>query len=1200
MQCSRCGAENRQGRRFCAKCGAPLARACLSCGFANEPDELFCGGCGQALAGAAPAATVAPAGGPPAPPVPAPAPAPVAPALAAADYGARLATYTPKHLAEKILKSRSALEGERRQVTVLFADMAGFTTLAETLDPEEVHGIVDRCFELITAEVHRFEGTINQYTGDGVMALFGAPIAHEDGPRRAVHAALGIQRALRDYSRDLQAQRGLTLQMRIGINTGPVVVGRIGDDLRMDYTAVGDTTNLAARLQQVARPGSVVVSEATHKGIAGFFETLDLGEVAVKGRAPVHAFEVVRPRGHRARLDAAIEHGLTPLVGRSRELQTLVERFGEVKAGRGQVVFLAGDAGIGKSRLLLEFRRALTEAGEVVTWVEGRCVSFGQSIPFLPVIDQLRENFRIEEFDGEPEIIAKVEHGMRRMGELEPHIPYLRALLGVDPGDPAVPAMDALARRRKMLEAGRTLSLRGARLRPLVLVFEDLHWVDSSSEEYLNSLMDSVAAVPLMLILTYRIGYTPPFGSRSFYTTLTLRSLSEADALVMASRVLGTDQFPDELRGALMEKAEGVPLFVEEVTKTLLDLGVLRREDGGYRLVKGIHEVSVPDTIQGIIMARLDRLGEDGKRTVQLASVIGRQFLRRLLERIGGLTGQLEGLLGELKALEIIYEQGLLQEPAYIFKHAVIQDVAYNTLLRERRRELHRAVGQAIEDLYPDRLGDHYEELAHHFVHGEQWGKAFEYLVRSGDKAKDAYANQVALDHYAKALEVGQKITPPPPQRRIMELYQRRSQVWRLMTRYPEAIAESEQMLELARGAGDRRAEGEALVDLALSHWATFSSEHIPHVKRCAEEAVAIARETGDRLVLAKSLTSLASVNQVDGDLDAADRKLEESLRISEADGFRDAIAHSQMWLGGHANWRGDFRRALAFCGQGARMAAEVHDGFLELLAQAFVCLAHVGLGEYREALAVIRDAMGKARDRSNAFIVGRLTNSLGWLHQELGDFRRAIEYDRESAEIGQRIKNANVELSALINLGLDHLHLGESRKALDLLEESAVRVEKFGFGAHRWRWANHLAIYLAETLLALDEPERALLEAEKGIVQARATGSRKYLGKCHMLRGEVGLRARQWDTAEADLAEALRIAREIGYPTLTWQAAHFLARAQAGGGRLDEAWTTASLAVDTIEAVVARVPEPGLAETFLAWPRVQAVRADWERLRRG
>jgi class 3 adenylate cyclase/tetratricopeptide (TPR) repeat protein len=1190
MICASCHHDNPERAKFCLECGQRLAAACPQCGTELPPAAKFCLECGHRL-GAVEAAPVA------APAV----------ALPGEDFHARLASYTPKHLAEKILTSRSAIEGERRQVTVLFTDVAGFTPLAEKLDPEDVHRIMNRCFEMITAEVHRFEGTINQYTGDGVMALFGAPIAHEDGPRRAAHAALGIQRALGDYGRELKAQGGPELKMRIGINAGPVVVGRIGDDLRMDYTAVGDTTNLAARMQQIAQPGSVVVTDATHKLISAFFETLDLGEVTVKGHAPVRAWEVLRPRQRRSRFDASVERGLTPLVGRVHEVATLIERFGEVKAGRGQVVSISGDAGIGKSRLLLEFRRRLAEAGEAVTWLEGQCISFGQSIPYLPLLDQLRENFGIEEFDGEPEIIAKIEHGMRRMGQLDPYIPYVRYLLSVDPGDPAVVAMDAPARRKGVLEAMRALALRGASRRPIVFVFEDLHWIDASTEEYLNALMGSITGAPVMIVLTYRVGYTPPFGNRSFYTTLTLHTLSETEALGMAELVLGTDQIPAELKAALLDKAEGVPLFVEEVAKTLLDLGVLRRENGGLRMVRAMGEVSVPETIHGIIMARLDRLGEDGKRTVQLASVIGRQFLQRLLERIAGLSGKLEGLLQELKALEIIYEQGLLPEPAYIFKHAVIQDVAYGSLLKERRRELHRAVGGAIEELYPDRLADHYQELAHHFVNGEDWPKAFEYLVRTGDRAKDAFANQTALDSYAKALEVASRVSPPLAPRRIMEIYQRRGQIWRLMSRPPDSLADLDRMLAMARKEGDRFAEAQALVDLSLTHWLFFSGEHAPLTKSYAEEALTIGREIGDEEVVAKSLSYLGLVYQVEGDLVRGDEKLQESLRISEAHGFKDAIAQDLTWLGAHASWRAEFHKAIPLCLRAEETARENHDGLSELLGMAFRCLSLIGLGEYGPGLAVINEGMTKARERETLWVVGRLTNSLGWLYQELGDFRRSSELDRESQEMGHRAKNQNVELSAIINVAYDHFHLGETDKALVVLENSLGRVEKSAFGAHRWRWGMHLATYLAEVLLALDRPEEALQQADKALLGARQTGSHKYVGKAHLLRGRIALAGGDGARAELELREALDAARRIEYPNLVWPAAHGLAAALASrsererGARSkgDEVQTLAALAAETIRSIAERAPEPALRETFLAWAPVQTALEDLERLRR-
>ena len=1154
--------------KFCGQCGTALPLRCPRCDADVPTGFRFCGQCGASLQ---------PATTPGAPPSPGPAAPPAPPSVAA---------YTPKHLADKILRARSALEGERRQVTVVFADVAGFTSLAERRDPEDVHAMISRCFELITAEVHRFEGTINQYTGDGVMALFGAPIAHEDSARRAVHAALAIQRALRDDARE----RGHPLLMRIGINTGPVVVGRIGDDLRMDYTAVGDTTNLAARMQQAARPGSVVITAGTHHFVEGFFETLDLGAVEVKGHAPVKAWEVLRPRGQRSRLGIAAERGLTPLVGRTAELGVLLERFADVKAGRGQVVSLVGEAGIGKSRLIHELRQRLHQDGEAVTWLEGQCVSFGQSIPFLPLVDQLRRNFGIDELDGEPEIIAKVEHGMRRMGQLDAHIPYLRHLLSVDPGDPAVLAMDPLARRRRIFEAVRALALRGASRRPLVFVFEDLHWIDSSTEEYLSSLMDSVAAVPIMLLFTYRVGYSLPFGARSFHTSLTLRSLSAEETMAIAARVLGTDEFPEQVRAALLDKAEGIPLFVEEVAKTLLDLGVLRREQGGLRLIKGPAEISVPDTIHDILMARLDRLGDEGKRTVQLAAVIGRRFLVRLLDRVSGLKERLDGFLAELKALEIVYEQGLVPEPAYVFKHAVIQDVAYNSLLRERRRDVHRRVGQAIEDLFADRLTDHHEELAHHYVHGEHWAKAFTYLVKSGDRAKDAYANQMALDFYAHALEVAARVTPPVPGRDIMAVHQRRSAVLFLLTRYPEAIAESQRVLGLAREAGDRWIEAEAQADLALTYWATFDSNNVPHVKAAAEAARALAQETGHQRALAKALNYLGLVDQVEGDLVAADRMLEASLHIAEPAGFRDAQAQALVWLGAHAGWRGEFAKAIPLLGQAQTTAAEVHDGFFELLSAAFTSLAHIGLGDYGTGLGVINDTLAKARERNNVFFQGRMMNTVGWLYQELGDFNRAHDANRESIDIGRRIKNANVEISAAINIGLDHLSLGDPGRALPHLEECLTRIEKFGFAAHRWRWGIHSAVLIAETLLALGDSAAAAVQAEKALAQARATGSMKYVGKALALRGEAALQERAWPAAARDLGEALAVARAIRHPTLIWQSAHRLALARAGAGETDEARAACRLAAETIAVVAAAAPETALRQSFLAWRRVQEV----------
>jgi class 3 adenylate cyclase/tetratricopeptide (TPR) repeat protein len=1163
VRCAACQFDNPAGMRFCVQCGASLAARCPQCGAEVAAGFRFCGHCGAGLA-----------------------PAAAAPAPASGGERVRVA-YTPKHLAEKILKGRSALEGERRQVTVLFADVAGFTTLAEKLDPEEVHGIIERCFEAITAEVHRLEGTINQYTGDGVMALFGAPIAHEDSPRRAVHAALGIQRALRTLSADLQREGGLAIEMRIGINTGPVVVGKIGDDLRMDYTAVGDTTNLAARLQQTARPGSIRVSEATHRLIGGFFETLDLGELPVKGHAPVHAFEILRARGGRARLDVAVERGLTPLVARGRELETLVGLFHEVKAGRGQVVSIVGEAGVGKSRLLYELRRQLAAGGEDATWLEGRCVSFGQSIPFLPLIDQLRENFGVQELDGEPEIIAKIEHGMRRMGELEPHIPYIRYLLSVDPGEPAVTAMDPAARRKKALDAVRALSLRGARLRPIVFVFEDLHWIDTSSEEHIGLLVDSLAGAPIMLVLTYRTGYAPRFSARSFHTTVNVGSLSETDTLALAGRVLGVEGFPAELRAALMEKAGGIPLFVEELTKTLLDLGIIRREGDGYRMVKRLDEAGVPDTIQEIIMARLDRLGEGGKRTVQLASVIGRQFLHRLLERIAGMAGELEGLLRELKSLEIIYEQGLLAEPAYIFKHAVIQDVAYNSLLVQRRRELHRAVGAALEELFPDRLAEHYGELAHHFSQAEEWDKALEYSDLAARRAADSFANAEARDHYARAVEAADRRRPALPPARLADLYTRSGAVLMTLGEYEPSVAAYERAAELARAAGDRTLETESLMGLG----ATYNFYHQPdRALEVLDRSLAVAREVGDGPLQAASLAAIVITRTAGfGQIRESTEQAEEALRLAPA--IADPRLHAQVliYAGVSLQWRSQFARAREVLERGVALARAAHSGFNEGLATFHIGNLLLSQGQYEEALATYRRLYEYALAAGDRFALVRAANSIGGVHLDLFDLGETARISLEADELTQKVFPwPEPRAHSFLKLAFAYLGGGDHGLAGEYLDRAAALLDVDIWG--RWRWHMPLLRARGELALARGDFDEAWRCAAESAERAAHTDSQKHLASAQRLQGEILVARDRLDEALVPLTAAVTLAERLGTRRELWAASAALGALCARLGRDADAQRHWETAAGTLDAIARELTTPSLQQSFAAAAPVVAV----------
>ena len=486
------------------------------------------------------------------------------------------ASYTPKHLAERILTSKSAVEGERKQVTVLFVDVSGFTSIASSLDPEEVHALMTRAFELMLAEVHRYEGTVNQFLGDGIMALFGAPIAHEDHAQRAVHAALGIRAALDGYRAELHEERGIEFQVRQGLNTGLVVVGSIGSDLRMDYTAVGDTTNVAARLLQAAAPGQVVISEAVQRGVGGYFETDALGPLSLKGKSEaVLAWRVVAARDARTRLAVEAERGLTSFVGRERELSVLQDCFRRAEAGQGQVVLVVGEPGIGKSRLLHEFQRQI---GDRAGWLSGQCLSFGRSMAFHPLIDLLRRVFSIEERDSAPAIVGKIEHGVAALGEEVAGVaPYLRALLSVDPGDPAVATMRPQQRHGETLDAIRRLLAKAAASRPQVVVIEDLHWIDAATEQFLASLVDGVPSIRLLLVLTYRPGHALSLGDRSFVTRVAPASLTDEHSARMTEDILKSSGLPRTLVGLIARKAEGNPFFVEEVVRSLRETGDRRR-----------------------------------------------------------------------------------------------------------------------------------------------------------------------------------------------------------------------------------------------------------------------------------------------------------------------------------------------------------------------------------------------------------------------------------------------------------------------------------------------------------------------------------------------------------------------------------------------------------------------------------------------
>ena len=663
MRCPKCQAENREGRRFCAECGGSLAFVCPSCGFSNEPNEKFCGGCGQPLA-------------------------------SPQQVGTRFSSpgaYTPKHLAERILTSKGALEGERKQVTVLFADMKGSMELLADRDPEEARKILDPVLEHMMEAVHRYEGTVNQVMGDGIMALFGAPLAHEDHAVRTCYAALRMQESVKRYAEGVRRTEGIPIQIRVGLNSGEVVVRSIRSDLKMDYTAVGQTTHLAARMEQLATPGSIMMTADVLRLAEGYVEVKSLGPVNVKGLSEsVEVYEVTGAGAARTRLQAAASRGLTRFVGRDAETELLRKALEQAQAGRGQVVAVVGEPGVGKSRLLHEF----THSHRTQEWliVESGSVSYGKATPYLPLIDLLKVYFKIHDRDKQREIREKITGKLLTLDEsLKPTLPAFLALLDLPVEDQQWQALDPSEKRRRTLDACKRLLFRESQAAPLVLVFEDLHWLDSETQIFLDSLVESLPTARLLLLVNYRPEYQHAWGSKTYYSQLRLDPLPTERAEEFLHNLLGNDSSLQALKQLLIGRTEGNPFFLEESVRTLVETRVLEGGRGDYRLAKPVDSIQVPATVQAVLAARIDRL-PTGR---EASSPIGRSDRRRypvpIIFFVADMAeDELRRGLVHLQAAEFLYEAKLFPDLEYTFKHGLTCQVAYGSLVQDRRRVLSR------------------------------------------------------------------------------------------------------------------------------------------------------------------------------------------------------------------------------------------------------------------------------------------------------------------------------------------------------------------------------------------------------------------------------------------------------------------------------------------------------------------------------
>ena len=699
MSCPQCGHSNPATAKFCSDCGAALESACPACGQANALASRFCNQCGAALQRAG------------APPRAAP--------------HARI----PQHLAARILTSREALEGERKQVTVLLADLKGSMELLADRDPEEARRLLDPVLEHMMEAVHHYEGTVNQVMGDGIMGLFGAPLAHEDHAVRACYAALRMQERVGRYADEIQRLHGVTVQIRIGLNSGDVVVRSIGSDLHMDYTAVGQTTHLAARMEQMAKPGSSLLTAATLRLVEGYVRVRSLGPVPIRGLAePMEVLELLGAAAWRTRLQVSAARGLTRFIGREVELDQLRAALERARAGRGQVVALVGEPGVGKSRLVLELARSHRTDGWLV--LESSAVSYGKAASLRPVVELMKAYFGVEDRDDTRRVRERLTGKLLTLDEsLRPDLVPLQALLDLPVDDAAWRQLGTEPQRQRILDAVRRVLLRESQAQPLLLVLEDLHWIDADTQALLERLVESLPSYRLLLLVNYRLEYRHGWSGKTYYDQIRLDPLAPASADALVEALLGGDPELAPLRTLLIARAQGNPFFLEESVRALADTGVLAGERGAYRLMKSGQVVQLPETVQAILAARIDRLPPEEKSLLQSASVVGKNVPLAELRAIAGLAeDDLAQGLASLQSSEFIYEARLFPEVEYTFKHTLTHEVAYASLLHERRRVLHAKVVHAIETLHPDALAEHRDRLVHHAFRGELWSKAIAHL----------------------------------------------------------------------------------------------------------------------------------------------------------------------------------------------------------------------------------------------------------------------------------------------------------------------------------------------------------------------------------------------------------------------------------------------------------------------------------------
>lgn len=889
MKCPNCSFDNPPESKFCENCGNALEHACPNCRKPVAANAKFCRNCGFNLT------------------------APPSPVIRGRDgVGTTRLTdlqqAAPNALQEKMRTASAQIAGERKLVTVLFTDIVGSTALAEKLDPEEWGEIVSGAHKRVSAAVYRYEGTIAQLLGDGVLAFFGAPITHEDDPERAVNAALEIQNTIQEYARELSTKRRIeNFQMRVGLNTGLVVVGNIGNDLHMEYLAVGDTVNLASRMQSAAEPGTILISANTARAVKHAFDLESRGVIEVKGKSEPIAVSRVIARKMVVESARGIAGLDSPLVGRDVQAQLLHAKIDDVRQGRGHIVAVMGEAGLGKSRLMAEVRKSDVGQGtsdeknsdtrhpSLVTWLEGRSLSYETNTPYAPFIDLFTRWFELHTGGSDEH---KYEHIRTRLAGMERAVevaPFIGAMLGLNiSGEDAerVKYLDPPQLRERIFLAVHTIFETLAEKQPVVVVFEDLHWADPTSLGLIAQLMALTLRTRLLMIALFRPQRQEPSwqfhetASRDYapaYTAITLEPLNEAESRTLVANLLHIEDLPEKVRALILKKAEGNPFFVEEVIRSLLDAKLVVRDNSHWRATREIENIAIPDTLAGVISARLDRLDADSKRAAQTAAVIGREFPYPILEdTFGNPHPALDTAVVNLQRRELIREKSRARQVIYLFKHALTQETAYATILLSRRRELHTRVAECLEKNEPDRVND----IARHFVEAQDFAHALPYLVVSGERAAREYSTQEAFGYFARAVEIAQALPETPHARRAFEGL---GNALTLTQDIARALQNYQAMLAYAQAHQDAPMQVSAHNKLAFILLFVGDFENVEKNLHAAEQ---LARAANDRAGLVEMFTVRCGICTASGDFDTAVKYLGESVEVGRELNIKEQMAY--------------------------------------------------------------------------------------------------------------------------------------------------------------------------------------------------------------------------------------------------------------------------------------------------------------------